>query len=81
MNQVPVTLYAVFSLHHWSFFCYHNLFLKYNNSFLYKQHFLYNNSFCYHKLSQSARIISKLHFVNFETLKTLYHSFVKSYLG
>ena len=33
------------------------------------------------KLSQSTGIISKLrHFVNFETLKMLYHSFVKSHL-
>ena len=33
------------------------------------------------KLSQSAGIISKLrHFVNFETSKMLYHSFVKSHL-
>ena len=33
------------------------------------------------KLSQSAEIISKLrHFVNFETLRMLYHSFVKSHL-
>ena len=33
------------------------------------------------KLSQSAGIISKLrHFLNFETLKMLYHSFVKSHL-
>ena len=32
------------------------------------------------KLSQSAGIISKLHFVNFETLKMLYRSFVKSHL-
>ena len=33
------------------------------------------------KLSQSAGIIAKLrHFVNFKTLKILYHSFVKSHL-
>ena len=41
---------------------------------------LYIASLC-KKLSQSAGIISKLrHFVNFKTLRMLYHSFVKSHL-